>query len=313
MASCFSPEEQTLTPQTSIEAKEEAPDPPPTYWSMPSLLLVVTGASKGLGKAIAQQFCFGSILQVQKLHVILAARSSERLEELGRTILQHHEPTRVHLTCHKADLSDLEQLDGHFDRMFNEVDLSTFDRVVFVNNAGSLGHLGPCAESPSLADMRNTVDLNVTSSLWMSSRFAKLVRESGAHKRDQKPKAVLVNVSSLLAVQSFPTMGIYGAGKAARDHFHATMAKETPAEQLKVLNYAPGPLETDMVTEIRTAPQLDEGLRPAFDKKLIEPEESAAKLVKLILSDQFESGQHVDFYDLDDDGKKKEDEKEPSK
>jgi short-subunit dehydrogenase len=78
--------------------------------------------------------------------------------------------------------------------------------------------------------MKSTVDVNITSCLWWSSRLVKLVQESfeNADKKtnNNKTKATLVNISSLLAIESFPTMGIYGAGKAARDHFHTTMAKE---------------------------------------------------------------------------------------
>jgi len=53
-------------------------------------------------------------------------------------------------------------------------------------------------------DMRSSVDLNIASSLWLSSRFAKLAQESTS----KKCKATLVNVSSLLAVESFPAMDI---------------------------------------------------------------------------------------------------------
>ena len=95
-------------------------------------------------------------------------------------------------------------------------------------------------------------------------------------------------------------MGIYGAGKAARDHFHVTLSKEISPTILKILNYAPGPLETDMVTEIRQAPKLDESLRPAFAKQLIDPMDSAQKLIQLVLEkdETYQSGQHVDYYDL---------------
>ncbi|CAB9499838.1 Sepiapterin reductase [Seminavis robusta] len=263
------------------------------------MLLIVTGASKGLGKAITTGFCCMDSSeqqrqQLDRLHVVLAARSANLLEELGRTIMHHNESTKVRVTlsCFAVDLSDLDQLDSHFDRMFQEVNLSGFDRVVFVNNAGSLGYLGPCSSSPSLMGMKATIEFNVTSALWLSSRFAQLVQENSKDTQ----KVTLINISSLLAVEAFPTMGIYAAGKAARDNYHATMAKEMP--RIKVLNYAPGPLETDMVKEIRAAPKLDKSLKPAFDKKLIDPHDSAKKLVNLVFSDKFESGSHVDYYDI---------------
>jgi sepiapterin reductase len=268
---------------------------------MESMLVVVTGASKGLGAAIANTFCIEapkkSLVKVDRIRVILVARSSDLLENISRGILQQHQRENpeidVKLSQHGVDLSDLDRLDAHIDEIFSDVDLSSFDRVVFVNNAGSIGFLGPCHESPSLLEMKKAVDLNVTSALWMSCRFAKLIQ--GANAKD---KATLVNISSLLALEAFPTMGIYAAGKAARDHYHATMAKELSSETLKILSYAPGPLETEMVNEIRAAPKLDEGLKPAFNKKLIAPSDTAWKLARLVLSGDYESGAHVDYYDL---------------
>jgi sepiapterin reductase len=272
--------------------------------------LIVTGASKGLGKAIVNGFCVeapgSSLIQLDRLHVVLAARSAPLLEEIGRTMMQHHESTtkvRVTLSCFAVDFSDLDQLDAHFDRMFQQGDtniIGDFDRVVFVNNAGSIGFLGPCTESPSLEEMKSSINFNVTSALWLSTRFAKLVQSAAASSENtnNNRRVTLVNISSLLVVEAFPTMGIYAASKAARDHFHATMAKEIPPESLKILNYAPGPLETDMVEEIRAAPKLDPSLKPAFAKKLIDPHESALKLVELVLLDKFETGSHIDFYDI---------------
>ncbi len=67
---------------------------------------------------------------------------------------------------------------------------------------------------------------------------------------------------------------------------------------LKTLSYAPGPLETDMVTEIRSAPALDADLKPNFQKQLLDPEDSAKKLIRLLLINDFENGAHIDYYDL---------------
>ena len=295
--SCLSPEGQTLSP------RKKSTD---TWVKMESMLLIVSGASKGFGKSVADVMCLeapGYLFQVDRIHLILIARSADRLEKIGRNILQHHETSKatIKLSCHSCDLSDLDQLDANIDRIFHEVNVADFDRAIFVNNHGSIGFLGPCAESPSLEAMDSNVQLNITSCLWLSSRFAKLIQGSSESGGDCK--ATLVNVSSLLAVESFPSMGIYGAGKAARDHFHKTMAKEIPPERIKILNYAPGPLETDMIEEIRAAPKLDESLKPAFEKKAIDPRDSAMKLAKLIIaSSDFESGAHVDYYDLPDGG-----------
>ena len=303
LTSCLSPEGQTISPKKKTRSETWVEN------KMESLLLIVSGASKGFGKAVVDVMCLeapGKLFHVDRIHLILVARSADRLEEIGRTILQYHDDemsnahsqATIKLSCHSCDLADMDQLDDNIDRMFQGIRVSEFDRAVFVNNHGSIGFLGPCAESPSLEAMKSNVQLNITSNLWLSSRFAKLVKQSS--ESGGTCKATLVNISSLLAVECFPSMGIYGAGKAARDHFHKTMAQEIPPDRLKILNYAPGPLETDMIEEIRLAPKLDESLKPAFEKKAIDPKESAMKLAKLILVSDFESGSHVDYYDLPD-------------
>jgi hypothetical protein len=83
--------------------------------------------------------------------------------------------------------------------------------------------------------------------------------------------------------------------------YHACLAKEqTDTSCLKYLNYASGPLETtDMTMQLRSEPELDCGLKSFFqNNKLIDPIDSAHVLVRLVLEDAFNSGQHIDYYDI---------------
>jgi sepiapterin reductase len=169
---------------------------------------------------------------------------------------------------------------------------ASFNEVVLVNNAGSISHIGACVETPSLADMRSYIDLNVTSCLWFSIRLIRF-----AKARANRP--TIVNVSSLVALQPFASLGIYSAGKAAREVYHSVLAAEADSRGSKILNYAPGPLETDMTNEIRMSPGLDSSLRPGYETKLVDPCDSARALVQFLSSDDYQSGAHADFYELD--------------
>ncbi len=70
---------------------------------------------------------------------------------------------------------------------------------------------------------------------------------------------VIINISSLAGIQPFASCGIYSMGKAAREMFHKVLAEEHKVKNsgVKVLNYAPGPLDTDMQKQIREGPDVD--------------------------------------------------------
>ena len=353
---------------------------PPSSSSCSSVVVfLITGASKGLGRAIAtvaskyyaqqqqQQYKLRSndkddssssalpsstSLSQKSARFLLVARSSDGLQETKKEIISTTSTTTDEddeddvIICRTMDLSDLDRLDDNIDVLLDDVDRliccggddkdgdnQRHDNVdvVFVNNAGSLGHLGPTITSPSLKDMRQTIDLNVTSSLWLTVRFSQYVKqleERQCQRRQQQKTmslaATIVNISSLAAISDdFLSMGIYSTGKAARERYHTMLAKEEMKSKtmkqeeepsltkdgcddnnkssniaIKTLNYAPGPLETEMTTAIRNADQLDIDLKPHFQKELLDANDSALKLIKLVDENTFDSGSHVDYYDL---------------
>lgn len=94
--------------------------------------------------------------------------------------------------------------------------------------------------------------------------------------------------------------------------FHKCLSEEikTYADELKttynrvirVLNYAPGPMDTDMMTSIRTSETILPETREYFKtlketSKLVNPNDSADKLVSILLMNSYENGAHFDFYD----------------
>jgi len=267
---------------------------------MSSLLLVVSGASRGLGQAIATAFCEHST-GVSRMRALLVARSEAGLTDTQQHMKQAAETHGISLeeSIHIMDLANLDTLDENIDTLLKETQSATtsYDRVVLVNNAGSLGHLGPLADMTSLHDLRENVDFNVTSSLWLSIRFIREMLNSSC---------VVVNISSLCAVEPFPTMGVYCTGKAARDMFYKVWAKEMGSEaNVKLLNYAPGALATDMTTLLRHSTQLDPKLQTFYRDShesgdLIPPRKTAQRMVKLVWKNEFESGAHIDYWDLTD-------------
>jgi sepiapterin reductase len=136
----------------------------------------------------------------------------------------------------------------------------------------------------------------------------------------------IVNISTLAAIKPFVNWGVYCATKAGRDMISQVIKEEAALEQVlchnislcsfflidppslqnpdrvKTLNYAPGPLDTDMQTIIRATddhvPQRDAFRKMHDEGTLIKPDVSAGKLIALLVSRTFQSGSHVDFYDI---------------
>lgn len=270
---------------------------------MSSLLLIVSGASRGLGQAIATAFCEHA--PVARVKALLVARSQQGLAETQQRMRDIAKSNKISLedSIHVMDLANLETLDENIDTLLGELPSSTskeFDRVVLVNNAGSLGHVGPITDMNSLKDLQQNLDFNVTSTLWLSIRLVK-------HVMQDCQSCCVVNISSLCAIEPFPTMATYCTGKAARDMFYNVWSKELGESNsnIKLLNYAPGALATDMTGMLRHATQLDPKLQTFYRDShesgdLIPPSKTAKRMVKLVWNNEFQSGSHIDFWDLPD-------------
>jgi sepiapterin reductase len=265
--------------------------------------LVVTGASRGFGQAIATTLCSTDALDIT--HLYLTARNTDGLaatSDLVRSTGQTHSGLEIrHL---KMDLANLESLEAQMESLLALLTQDgPFDRLYVVLNAGSLGPLVPVADLP-LSDIAAAINLNVSSFLFTSATFLRslsslVTSTSGSTVR-------LVNISSLLAVKAFPTFGLYAVGKAARDMAMQAIAAENPGPMVKTLSYAPGPLETDMMSEILGSPTIDPVVKQSFvemeqKKVILGVAQSAKRLASLLVKDAYDSGSHVDYFDLPND------------
>lgn len=156
-------------------------------------VVVVTGASSGIGRALAQRFAETGA------KVVLAARSAEKLEALAKELRARG----LEALAIPTDVTDRTQVDQLIGSVFNR-----YQRLdVLVNNAGR-GAAAHVADTPP-AHYRALFDLNVLGPVNMMQAAIPHLRAQGG--------GLIVNVSSGASRRPLPGLAAYGASKAALD------------------------------------------------------------------------------------------------
>ncbi|XP_034566256.1 sepiapterin reductase a [Notolabrus celidotus] len=255
-------------------------------------LCIITGASRGFGRAVAVQLSRlvkpGSVL-------LLAARSGDELRALQEE-LAGSEAGRagVKAVCVEADLGQKEGPERVL-KAAAEASSEEIEHLILINNAGSLGDVSCFTKDfTNMADVDSYLSFNFSSCLCLTAGVLQRFPKRPGLKR------TVVNVSSLCALQPFSSWVLYCSGKAARHMMFKVLAQEEP--DLRVLSYSPGPLNTAMQQEARSSTG-DSGLRKAFsdmfsEGKLLTCEESCTKMIKVLLEDKYTSGDQIDIYDV---------------
>jgi NAD(P)-dependent dehydrogenase (short-subunit alcohol dehydrogenase family) len=197
---------------------------------------IITGASKGLGRALAEA------LAARGWDLVLDARTDSVLKEAARRAEAHG--TRV--TALAGDVTDA----GHRTELVAAArQLGGLD--LLVSNASALG-AEPLVRLESLPaqGLRRALEVNVVAALGLIQEALPLLRASGA--------GTVITVSSDAASEPYETWGGYGASKAALDQLAAVLGEEEP--ELRVWAADPG----DMATDLYAAAVPDDGdPRPA--------------------------------------------------
>jgi NAD(P)-dependent dehydrogenase (short-subunit alcohol dehydrogenase family) len=215
---------------------------------------LITGASRGLGRALA------TALSADGWHLVLDARDGDRL---ARTVAALPFPDRV--TAVAGDVSDPEHRGTLAAAVPGRLEL-------LVSNASELGPspLPPLSDLP-VAAFERVLAVNTVAPLALLQLLLPALRRGGGR---------VLQISSDAAVEAYPGWGGYGASKAALDHLGAVLAVEEP--ELRIYAVDPG----DMATEMHQAayPGEDISDRPA-------PEHVVPALLRLV-SEPLPSGRY---------------------
>jgi NAD(P)-dependent dehydrogenase (short-subunit alcohol dehydrogenase family) len=186
-------------------------------------IAVVTGASRGIGAAVAK------LLAAQGAHVVAIARTVGGLEELDDEIRAAGGST----TLVPLDLNELDRIDPLGPQLFQK-----FGRVdILVGNAGLLGTLGPLSHhDPKLWDQ--VLRVNVSANWRLIRTLEPLLR------RAESGRAVFVTSGVSTSVHAY--WGAYATSKAALDMMVKSWAAELVETKLRVNLLSPGAVRTAM-------------------------------------------------------------------
>lgn len=248
---------------------------------------IVTGASRGIGRTIAIETARRA---KNKIVLVLVARSEKNLTETKNLVLEVNKNAIVHLSLldlSKPDVKDYENV-----LKTTLVDFKDPFSAIIFHNAGQIGEID---KSINLSDVKTWQDyftLNVVSIAALNSVFVNNVKELTQN-------VFVVNITSLLGRKAFEFFSMYGSGKAARDLYFQVLAEEE--KYIRVLNWSPGMVETDMADELLT---IMDKLKGTSDKEtafrsILKSEQTINKMFKVLDENNFISGDIIDYHDVE--------------
>jgi sepiapterin reductase len=249
--------------------------------------LLITGASKGIGAEIAK-------LTSQKLRagstIVLIARSLDGLESTKAEIMKANNELKVFVksvNLNKPSAEDLKLL------ICETYDTAIgYDLAMIVHNVGSIGDVSKSAcDIDDYAELESYFSTNVFAPMILNNIVLKLV--------PQNTKKFIVNITSKAAIVAFKSFAFYCPGKAARESFFKVLAEERG--DLLILNYAPGPVETQMTVDAQQkaghaeTSNMFKQLRETGT--MLTTEQTTKRFLEIIAKGNFKSGDHVDYFD----------------
>jgi NAD(P)-dependent dehydrogenase (short-subunit alcohol dehydrogenase family) len=213
---------------------------------------LITGASQGLGKALAEE------LARQGAKVVMVARDAAALEAAAQAI-RTSGGTAHALAADVGDKDAVHPLAGAAAALVGPIDL-------LIHNASTLGPTPlPLLLDTACEDLERVLAVNVVGPF----RLSKIIAGSMA----LRGQGLLVHISSDAAVNAYPNWGSYGLSKAALDHLSRTWATELDGTGVRSIAVDPGEMRTRMHAD--AIPSAD----PAT---LADPAQIAARIVALI-------------------------------
>ena len=196
--------------------------PHPDLFDLTGKNALVTGASRGIGEAVAR------LLAAWGAHVVISSRQQEACEQVAASIRDGGGQA----TALAVHIGEPEAIDA----LFAALDARGLGPDILVNNAATNPHFGPmCAQS--LASFQKTIDVNLRGYFWMTVQAAQRMTQSGRG-------GAIVNIASVNARRSASGQGVYSMTKAGIVSLTEGFATELGPQGVRVNAVLPGLTDT---------------------------------------------------------------------
>jgi len=243
-------------------------------WVMSQHLYILTGASRGMGLALAEQL-------LQNGHALLCI-SRHANPDLASAALQAGVP----LTQWTHDLADGLGASDRLRGWLHSQNPADFVSASLINNAGVIPPIVPLSQS-SPADLAQALRVGLEAPMALCAAFL------GATQAWSLPRKVL-NISSGLGRFPMASQAGYCAAKAGLDHFTRCMTLDEALHRhgAKVCSLAPGVIDTDMQVQLRSAagqtfPDQNKFLQLKAQGQLSSPQQAAAQVLRFLARPDF--------------------------
>lgn len=193
---------------------------------------IVTGASVGLGAAIAEKFA------TEGASLMLCARNGVELEKQRDQLSRAHpEITVLAQVTDIAKTADIDRLFAAAGKAFGKID-------ILVNNAGVYGPMGPIDEN-DWGEWEQAIAINLLGTVYACRKAVQMLKPNRYGK--------IINLSGGGATNPLPGISSYAASKAAVVRFTETLALEVAEHRIDVNAVAPGALATRLTDQLLAA------------------------------------------------------------
>jgi NAD(P)-dependent dehydrogenase (short-subunit alcohol dehydrogenase family) len=209
---------------------------------MPDRAAIITGASRGIGLAIAEA------LGEDGYALTVAARKPEPLERAAEGLRDKGLEVE-HVAANLVDEEGIRSVVARHRERFGRLD-------VLVNNAGVGVGAAAAEQQAKYVDLQ--IDVNLRAMILFYRECAEMLRAAAAEHRS----ALVVNLSSLSGKSGQPWLSVYSATKAAVVAYTQAMNRELNSDGVKSVAFCPGFVDTDMSEFVKGSIDAAEMLRP---------------------------------------------------